>query len=45
MLCLRVLEDDRKVGAIGIFRNAGWRDGTMAIFSQAFAEDKSMTGV
>ena len=32
MLCLRVLEDDRKVGAIGIFRNAGWRDGTIANF-------------
>ena len=32
MLCLRVLEDDRKVGAVGIFSNAGWRDGTIANF-------------
>ena len=27
-----MLEDDRKVGAIGVFRSAGWRDGTMANF-------------
>ena len=27
-----MLEDGRKLVAIGIFRNAGWRDGTIANF-------------
>ena len=32
MLCLRVVEDDRKVGAIGIFWNAVLGDGANANF-------------
>ena len=41
MLCLRVVEDDRKVGAIGLFRNIVLRDETIANFLQALAEDKT----
>ena len=32
MLCLRVVEDDRKVGAIGTFSNTVLRDETIANF-------------
>ena len=41
MLCLRVVEDDRKVGAIGLFLNIVLRDETIANFLQALAEDKT----
>ena len=40
-MCLRVVEDDRKVGAIGLFCNIIMRDETFANFLQALAEDKT----
>ena len=40
-MCLRVVEDDRKVGAIGLCGNIVLRDETIANFLQALAEDKT----
>ena len=41
MLCLRAVEGDRKVDAIGLFRNIVLRDETIANLLQALAEDKT----